>query len=315
MTAGDWLANVRAYSERYPATNAIRAALLTAWQGVASRAGRHAPPQGESVWERDWDVLVILDACRPDALEAVAAEYDFLPATVPTMPSRASWSRAWLYETFAPAHRAEVAETAYITGNVFSREFGSEGIAAPDWFTELAEVWQTGWDGDRGTVPPRAITDRGIETWRTRAETGTEQMILHYMQPHAPYRSLDIDGHEQPDAAGQDHRRTVWDDLQAGVLDRETAIDAYRDNLRWALDDIELLLSNINAETVAISADHGEVFGELGLYSHPDVPLPSLRRVPWVETTATDEGTHSPVEWSDEADASVENRLAALGYA
>lgn len=319
MTAGDWLANVRAYYERYPTPNATRAALLTAWQGVARRAGRYAPPQGESVWDRDWDVLVLLDACRPDALEAVAADYGFLPADVPAMTSRASWSRAWLYDTFSPAHRGEVAETAYVTGNVFSREFGTDdGIAAPDWFAELEEVWETDWDAEEGTVPPRPLTDRAIETWRSRAGTDTERLIVHYMQPHAPYRALDPTGHTTPDMAGTEHRRTVWDDLQAGVLDPATARAAYRDNLRWVLNDVALLLENLDADRVALSADHAELFGEAGLYSHPDVPHPQLRRVPWVETSATDEETHTPAVETRDTDAAavtVEDRLAALGYA
>lgn len=321
MTVGDWLANVSAYYDRYPAWNATRATLLTAWMGVARRAGSHSPAFGESVWDRDWDVLVLLDACRPDALEAVSSEYDFLPAEVPTMTSRASWSRAWCYETFAPQYRDEVAKTAYVTGNVFSREFGSDAtqIADPDWFAGLDEVWRDGWDADHGTVPPRQITDRAIATWRAE-DTDADRMILHYMQPHAPYRSLDINGHESPDRAGQDHRRTVWDELQAGVLSAETACAAYRDNLRWVLDDLSLLLENIDAETVALSADHAELFGEYGLYSHPDVPVPRLRQVPWIETTAVDNETYTHTETGDGVDSAVtesevEERLAALGYA
>jgi hypothetical protein len=31
-----------------------------------------------NVFEKDWDVLVVLDACRVDALRAVQDEYDFI---------------------------------------------------------------------------------------------------------------------------------------------------------------------------------------------------------------------------------------------
>ncbi|MDZ7731077.1 MAG: hypothetical protein U5K37_09360 [Natrialbaceae archaeon] len=86
------------------------------------------------------------------------------------------------------------------------------------------------------------------------------------------------------------------------------------------LDDVELLLENVDAETVAISADHGESFGEFWEYGHKTGSLnPYVRRVPWVETSATDTGTYTPTveppqEAESESDESVEESLEALGY-
>lgn len=39
--------------------------------GVSSRF-----PFGTNVYEKDWDVLVLLDTCRVDALAEVSGEYD-----------------------------------------------------------------------------------------------------------------------------------------------------------------------------------------------------------------------------------------------
>jgi hypothetical protein len=73
---------------------------------------------------------------------------------------------------------------------------------------------------------------------------------------------------------------------------------------------------------VAITADHGNLFGEWGLYGHPmHTPVPALLRVPWAETTARDRQTREPaleppeplpVSRVDGGDA--RDRLAALGY-
>jgi len=35
-------------------------------------------PDGTPIYEREWDVLVVLDACRLDLMEGVADEYEFI---------------------------------------------------------------------------------------------------------------------------------------------------------------------------------------------------------------------------------------------
>jgi len=82
------------------------------------------------------------------------------------------------------------------------------------------------------------------------------------------------------------------------------------------LDDIELLLDNIDAEKVVVSADDGEAFGEYGIYSHYTGSLhPHIRYVPWVTTSATDSESYQPiVEAKESANVSTEENLEALGY-
>lgn len=91
---------------------------------------------------------------------------------------------------------------------------------------------------------------------------------------------------------------------------------AYPDNLRYVLDDVSRLLANIDVERVVITSDHGELFGEWGLYSHHVGSLhPALRKVPWVETTASDTNSANPdVELSLEPTEPMEEHLEALGY-
>ena len=79
-----------------------------------------------------------------------------------------------------------------------------------------------------------------------------------------------------------------------------------------------ILLKNVDARTVAISADHGEAFGEYWEYGHHIGSLhPKVRTVPWVETTATDEGTYTPsIDPPSQTSTgrSVEAQLESLGY-
>ncbi|WP_053772543.1 hypothetical protein [Halorubrum tropicale] len=87
-------------------------------------------------------------------------------------------------------------------------------------------------------------------------------------------------------------------------------------NLRLALDEIELLLENVEAETVVITSDHGNALGEWLVYGHPPtMPMDCLRVVPWIETTAADRGEYEPeIEPGVDHETDREEQLAALGY-
>jgi len=281
---------------------------------------------GTNVYEKDWDVLVLLDTCRIDALRTVANEYDFLDEIGP-ISSVGSTSSEWIANTFTTEYRDEVRNTAYLSTNghvktVFrDREFPDEDkdalLSFAEWdvvyaedFELLEETWRYLPGHPYSRFDPRGVTDRAITVHR---DFNPDRLILHYIQPHPPYCSKLFD---QPDYELKPWEETPFEYLRGGGnFDR--VWDAYLDELRYVLNEIELLLENVNADTVAISADHGEAFGELGvLYGHPaGVPHPAVRRVPWAETSGTDRGTYEPtIEPAEDVDADVDEHLRALGY-
>lgn len=261
-------------------------------------------PRGTNVYEREWDLLIVLDACRVDLLRSVADEYDFL-GDIERVESVGSMSKEWMAKTFTDEYADEVAETAYVTSNVFS-----DRMLDADRFGTLEEVWRDGWDQEADTVLPRTMTDRAI---RTAREDDPDRLIVHYVQPHHPFVGLDAGFDADP--FGPALSDTVVDALRKGKVGRETFWEAYQDNLRLALDDVELLLSNADADRVAITADHGDALGEWGIYDHPVGCLhPAVRTVPWTTTTATDRETHAPEIDREADDSDVEDRLQALGY-
>ena len=260
-------------------------------------------PRGTNVYEREWDLLILLDACRVDLLRSVADEYAFLDG-VERVESVGSMSKEWMAKTFTDEYESEMARTAYVTGNVFS-----ERLLDADRFDTLEEVWRDGWDEAADTVRPRAVTDRAI---RAAREGDPDRLVVHYVQPHHPFLDLEAFDAEPFGPALSD---TAVDALRKGKLERETFMNAYRDNLRRALDDVEVLLSNVDADRVAITADHGDALGEWGIYDHPVGCLhPAVRTVPWATTTATDRGTRDPDVERDAGGSDVEERLQALGY-
>lgn len=285
------------------------------WTGALRRLGRPWAG-GENVYEREWDLLVVLDACRVDAMRLVADEYDFVEA-VGEHRSPGSNSPEWMEETFDAAHEDAVAGTAYVTANPHSEQLDASRFALVD------EVWRYAWD-EAGTVRPADVTDRVVDVMRRR---DGERVVAHYMQPHAPFRVATHPGEtplsvEDDLSDADDSDRNVYDRLRDGEVAEESVWRAYCDNLRWALDSVETLLANVDADRVVLTADHAELFGEWGCYCHPrGVPVPALRRVPWVETTASDGGSYEPRldpdvsgDPTEGGEEQVDQRLRDLGY-
>lgn len=257
--------------------------------------------EGENIFNRDWDVLLVLDACRYDAMELVSDEYDFL-ASVQRFQSIGSGSTDWMLNTFVDEYAAELANTIYVTGNPHS-----EACVPDDRLYGLDEVWRYAWDNsEQNTIHADAITDRVIATHREQPD---QCVIGHYMQPHAPFLT-----HPQiAEECNYELEPSIWKFALRGRIDPATIWDAYMDNLRFVLDDVETVLQNVDG-TVAITADHGNALGEAGIYGHGGPAIPVLRLVPWVTVNATDTEEYEPTLQPRENSADVERRLRSLGY-
>ncbi|WP_435178040.1 sulfatase-like hydrolase/transferase [Halorussus sp. AFM4] len=316
MTFQDWVQDSKNKIYAYGPRRGVRSAAFDFWGGFARRFCHtfSLDTEGTPIYEREWDVLVLLDTCRVDALKSVRDEYGFLPDTIPSFTSLGSTSWEWMHDNFTEEYRDEISRTAYVTANPHTRRFGDEFSIPPNAFELLDEVWKYEWDDEFSGNPPRPVTDRAIDVMRER---DPDWLIVHYMQPHAPYPALDEYAPESARLLKGDDG-AVWDLLQSGDLTVTDAWQAYLDNLRWVLDDVELLRSNVDADTFVVSSDHGEAFGEWGLYGHyRHVPLSVLKTVPWVELSATDSGEYEPYVEPQEVhvtDDEVEQRLSALGY-
>lgn len=250
----------------------------------------------ESIWSKDWDVLCVLDGCRADTFESV------FEGNTDQIRSVASCSENWVKRTF---HDTDVSNVAYITGNPFVKYIDLDRFAYGH-FQNVEPVCGV------ETVSPKKLTDRAINVWRRRDELGVEKLVIHYMQPHAPFRS-------RPEWFNQwngteKFGSSVWDQLR-GDLNYEAFFEAYEDNLKWVLEDgVEPLSANCNAQ-IAITADHGNAAGEWTYYGHPKGALaPSVRVVPWATINGVDEQTRTPEVEAKAEPTDVDKQLRALGY-
>lgn len=266
----------------------------------------------KNIFDYDWDLLIVLDGCRYDLMTSVNSEYNFANE-IEKKRSVGSKTTEWMNKTFSDRYRKELKKTIYITGNPNSHKFANQKE-----FHLLDEVWRYGWDDELGTIPPKPITDRAISLSRSN---NSQRMLLHYMQPHAPFiPDLNLGGKDSWQritgfSDGESHNN-VWKRLEQGKIDEDKVWDAYHDNLLLVLNNIQTLLNNIEAEKVVITSDHGNAMGEFGIYGHPaHTPIPSLRNVPWIKTEATDSKEYKPPTWiRDEPKQSVEDLLHDLGY-
>lgn len=292
---------------------------------------------GENVFSRQWDALVILDTCRVDALREVAPEYDFL-GPIGSIRSVGGATPEWIAATFTDAHVEQTRRTCYLSGTAQARGVLEERLPSRRSLSEshltykllsrfdtvdiddvgrVEYLFEYDSEDDRsrfghpgGLTPPRYVTDRGVAVGR---EGDFERIVLHYMQPHSPYvanaarEDRDLEPHEA------DPLRYLRE-----TGDRGPVWESYLDELRSVLDEVAVFVENFDGD-VAITADHGEAFGEWGIYGHMIGSLhPNVRTVPWVTTAASDSGTHSPtVDSFDDrtgTDGTTEEILESLGY-
>lgn len=278
--------------------------------GVYKRVLRRLPRRGSSgvnVFDFDWDALVILDACRVDALNYVAGEYDWLD-NVESYTSLAGRSDDWLHQTFHS--NLNLSSTDYISANPYTVTDLEDSQ-----FQNVFHLTETDWDDHYNTVPARTVTNHAIR--RGRADDAPDRQIIHYMQPHFPSIPA-IDDDIAAKTFGRGGLTGRWTAVRTGEISKIDVIEAYLENLRYVLDDVELLLENLDASNVMITSDHGTSLGDWGIYGHSGMPLAPIFSVPVAWATATDEQTHQPPvrdmnnRRGDEVAA--KEKLSALGY-
>mgnify|MGYP000229969934 CR=1 FL=1 len=327
MAFTDW---VRESRERFREDPRSKAAAESARRFVHGGVRRSIDPHvGKSIWERgDWDVLVVCDAARVDMTRDLAFRYDLFPdaAGAGSVWSNASCSIDWIRRNWV-GRPEETRRTAYVTANPFADHDDRSAQSADlrdEEIGELRLLYESEW-GDIGggveTVPPGRVTQHAIDVWRRREELGIDRMVIHYMQPHEPFRSRPgwVGGDkllknlvEDGATAGS----SVYPRVQRGEVSMEALKRAYRDNHRWVFKDInERLLWNLDADAVVVTADHANGLDEWGAWHHPPGRIhPAIRKVPWVPVQASDEKNVTPDVDGKGSGRDLGAQLAALGY-
>ena len=289
-------------------SNKIWATLSDASRTILGR--RDAP-----IPERDWDNLLLLDACRYDLFE----KYNNLPGELERYYSVASNTAEYVRRTFDGKRYPDIvcvtSTPKYFKPNV------------EDSFHDIIHVWEDDWDEEYRTVLPEVMNKRVI---KVSEEYPNKRILAHYIPPHQPF--IGETGQQMPhqvqfsgDVITQDmDAPNTWQALKSGKYSKERVWKAYRENLELTLPEIKEILGKLQGKTV-VTSDHGNAFGglsEFGLVGHPaNRHIKSLIEVPWL---VYQNGGRKNIEiggkaedMSDEVgidEDTVKERLGDLGY-
>lgn len=222
--------------------------------------------------EKQWDNLIILDACRHDTFEEVKGESDYR-ITVGSM------SKEYIEKTFS---NKDFSDTVLITANPYFHESHFEeatGTKTEDVFHSVFHTYQNKWDDEENTVLPESVVEDAITAEKLFPE---KKKIIHFMQPHLPFINSNLSDFSFKEAIiDKEDRDKVWDKAMKGEITREQAEEGFKQNLEYVLPYAEKLGEELSGKTV-VTADHGTFLGEEGLYKHPaESKAKVLRKVPW----------------------------------
>ena len=265
---------------------------------------------GDGPYDREWDVLIVLDACRYDLFEQVVPHHPISESIEHLEPiySHASTSEEWMAKSFTDGPPEDVADTYYISGNGWSKHLD------PTMFAGIENVAEYGIDSEYSIVPSDPVTDAAIDCYRN---SDAERYIIHYIPPHAPFYHCAGKYSSTRDEAGGS--QNVWNGLRRGEYDRNEVWADYGKHLLNVLDHVSVIIENVSGH-VAITADHGNALGEFGVYGHPGYCLvPSVKRVPWATATGEGKETYTirgvrenATDTMDEGE--IDEHLRDLGY-
>ncbi|PSP81080.1 hypothetical protein BRC81_01435 [Halobacteriales archaeon QS_1_68_20] len=276
-----------------------------AWKALVRRLSRPlvGGDQHERLRRTDWDVLVVLDACRLDAFRQVAN----WPVEGCTSP--ASSTDGWLD---AATESGVFEDATVVTSN---SRYAEHDLGLRD----LHPLWEDAWVDRLGNVTPEPVLDRVDEL----VADGRERVVGHVGPPHAPYVAR-VDGEWLPvfpevTAWHWNPEREAFEQLSqqaamaSGVVDLDRAARGYHASVRsvWEVTAAYVARMARAGATVVVTADHGETFGrprDWWLVEHPArCYVPALTRVPFA--------VFADGERRGAAPSSVEEALSALGYA
>jgi hypothetical protein len=273
--------------------------------GVLRRFYRSNPPEGVKVIEQDWDYLIVLDACRYDVFEEVYNELDWLEGDLSKKTSRGSMSIEWLNRNFTDYY----GDTVYLSANTFvssvdiDPHYGRKEFDSSEHFHDLIPLYMDDELKEGSVTTPEAVTEKAIEASNQYPD---KRFILHYMQPHEPYIGEDYYAPEK-----------LLRELRSEGKSFDEIRKYYKANLIRALESVRDLMEEVDGKFV-ITSDHGELFGEYGMHTHPhSVYVSELVQVPWLEITKGQRrgiSEDESIEQDDYDEEEIKDQLANLGY-
>lgn len=313
MAINNFISQIRQAISEYGVKMGIQLAVQKIAERVIIRTGKKIN-YGKKPLDYDWDVMIVLDACRSDLFKEFAPKHSVSTSftSIDSHFSCASSSREWFKKGFDEAPGDDVSGVHYVTQNPNISHFDINQ------FNFVEELYNNNQETDTGLLHPSTVTDTALRAYK---ETSAERFVVHYMPPHAPFLHCPNKYTIKNKPAGWKTIDT-WFGLQINEFKREDVWEDYGKNLLTVLDEVQRMIRHVDGDVI-ITSDHANAMGEFGIYSHPKyVPVPSVKKVPLVRAKGKGE-KYDIGELDDVVDVekeiekkevNVENQLEALGY-
>jgi len=220
--------------------------------------------------DEDWDLMILLDACRLDSFK----RYNQIKGDLQVFKTASSTSD-FVHRFFKYDQKYDI---AYISANPYIHDEKVFG----QMFKEIKCVWDYGWDWVNHTVHPAVMSSEIFKAVEKYPDT---RILSHWIQPHHPFIGEFRLPYEDclPNSV-HEARTTIWHRLWSKEVTLEDFKRAYESNLVFALKYVAPIVNQLHKRRkIVITADHGNCFGEDGIYGHPtDSEHPILTEVPWL---------------------------------
>lgn len=263
-------------------------------QVIYKTAFKFLSHSGDNVLKEEWDYLIVLDACRYDFFE----EVNQIEGELSKRTSVAATTPEWLENTFSDYYE----DIVYVSANphVSDTRMGST-LNPEDYFSDYYLPFLREDCKEFGVTIPECVSE---DARKAVSNNPDKKVVIHYMQPHAPYiGSKKLDG-------------SLYELYSDGVS-RQELREAYRTNLERVLTEVQDLIADLEGKVV-VTADHGEMLGEKGVYAHGrGLYLKELVEVPWLEIESKGKrrkGSENKEEREDYDEEEIKSQLADLGY-
>ena len=238
----------------------------------------------------NWDVLVYLDACRYDIFKQVYK--DIIGGNLDKAISPARHTLEYFEKMFPDIYE----DIVYVSANALLNSkgivfgIGGNSYDASKHFHKVIDVWEVGWDERIQTVHPKEVNKHATVAFCIYPK---KKVILHYVQPHAPY--ICYKGYGTKALIRKQYSKsrllefimrhikheTLWkiaDRFGALPTDgvgylwkevgRDGIIKGYTEDLKLVLRYVKQLMDKYPKKKFVITSDHGERLGEKGNYGH-----------------------------------------------
>ena len=278
--------------------------------------------QKDLIHNTDWDILIILDACRYDVFKEVYKEVLGV-GELKKVKSPASWTFGWFVDTFYKMPKLK--DVAFVSASpsvnsdkidIVNKEkrkkYGDIDFDAEDYFKKVINVSETGFNRDYGIVFPEEVTSEVIRLLNSE----NCKVMCKYYQVHDPYLYFIYKGEtEKVNVSNFEERDKVvlkFDNFKTFLSNfisdttlwkirklirkppkeglgylwlnngTEGIRNAYREDMKEMMSHIKEILKHCKGKTVVITSDHGENLGEKGYFGHGARRTKEVEEVPWL---------------------------------